>query len=181
MNSKCQSCGQPLKANTKFCTHCGARIETQKSTSDNPDAVFSSTKASGSGLSIVFIVIAALLVIGAGYWYVTKSGAATSALPEIDNSTDISGTYYDRTGAILGSPDILIFVTKERNGYSGISDDGRMEIKFTPMGSDNYTAELVLDRVPGDFEVHYYEEAGKLTFFNSLSKSSWYLLRKDQN
>jgi hypothetical protein len=40
---------------------------------------------------------------------------------------------------------------------------------------------VLLRGVKGDFELHFYEEENKLVFFSTLTKSSWYLIKKINN
>jgi hypothetical protein len=176
--SFCTSCGKELKPGASFCTHCGTKAKQLKTQSPKkPEIVNEGSEKVKRKNSLLPKLYLLLLICAVAYWGYNQMYEDDNLPNEVVSSVNISGEYFEHSGVLLGSPDKTISISKIGNSYEGKNEDGSLTMKFLPMGSNNYSVEIINNRVPSDFEVHYYEKEGKLTFFNSLSKNSWDLTK----
>lgn len=171
--SYCKSCGSKLKPNASFCTQCGSAATASFKTNKAQIHTIKNKKKSNKIFNYIFkFLLFAALVFGA---YTLFNG---NNIDETTVDIDISGVYYDPSGVYFGSPTTTINIEKKKDIFISEHKDLDFTMELTPMGSSNFVAEIVYKRVPADFEVHFYQDEKKLTFFNSLTKNSWYLKKK---
>jgi hypothetical protein len=176
--SFCTSCGKGLKPGASFCTHCGAKAKPSKTKAPKKHEIVNEgsekVKRKKSILPKLYLLF---LICAVAYWGYKQMNTDDNLSNQVGSSLNISGEYFEPSGVLLGSPDNTITISKKGNKYEGKNEDGSLTMKFLPMGSNNYSVEIIKNRAPSDFEVHYYENEGKLTFFNSITKNSWYLTK----
>ena len=175
----CTKCGAALKPDLKFCTQCGHPVPSKE------EAVYETIYEPedlepGMGKRYTTIKYGLLLLMCLGAFAIFKYyeyNGSTSGM-EGGGSISMVGEYFDDSGYLLGSPEKLITINRKGEVYEGSGDNGNLKMTFTPKGANTYEVVVVHNRVPADFEAQYNHEEGKLTFFNSLAQSTWYLTQK---
>ena len=121
------------------------------------------------------MVLAAL--IAGGYVLLTEVlpldniGASTEWLEEV------TGTYHDHTGILLGSPDIYIDVYQMEGKIIGRARDGKLfDFDLTPGKKYHLQGPLSRDELQSDFKVEYDPSRSRLIFsYSDFSPSTWYI------
>lgn len=187
MSIYCSNCGAILTKGTKFCTNCGASMqiissENEVEKNDEVNLVEDSLNQPNKGkrLLIALLVMVFLTIV----FFIGKSFFKDVLPTEKPFSIEeqlgkLEGKWYDPTGVVLGDKDVIIDFNRKEDVVIGKDENGLFKATITPFGANNYQAMVLLRGVKGDFELHFYEEENKLVFFSTLTKSSWYLIKKN--
>lgn len=183
MSINCQNCGELLPEGTKFCTNCGASIQFRSNNAIETDddlLIEKSLNQPNKGTRIVKVLIAmvvltALFLLGKSFLTNTESSEKPFSITE--QLLKLEGEWHDPTGVILGNQSNVVVLNNTGEQVVGNDTQGLFEVNIIPVATNNYQATVKLKGVKGDFDVHFYKDENKLVFFNTLTKSSWYLLK----
>ena len=187
MSIYCSNCGTILTKGTKFCTNCGASMqiissENEVEKNDEVNLVEDSLNQPNKGKRLliallVMVVLTIVFFIGKSFF---KDVVPTEKPFSIEEQLGkLEGKWYDPTGVVLGDKDVIIDFNRKEDVVIGKDENALFKATITPFGANNYQAMVLLRGVKGDFELHFYEEENKLVFFSTLTKSSWYLIKKN--
>ena len=187
MSIYCSNCGAILTKGTKFCTNCGASMqiissENEVEKNDEVNLVEDSLNQPNKGKRLliallVMVVLTIVFFIGKSFF---KDVVPTEKPFSIEEQLGkLEGKWYDPTGVVIGDKDVVIDFNRKEDVVIGKDENALFKATITPFGANNYQAMVLLRGVKGDFELHFYEEENKLVFFSTLTKSSWYLIKKN--
>lgn len=172
----CNKCGNSIKPNSKFCTHCG----TPNTIEETNQKVENFEKPKKQSSIIKKTVISGIVIVVA--FFLTKT-----FIPEFDdfiNSnvtskslTKLVGKWHDPTGQLLGDSQKTIVFRKMGDAVVGEDENKDIYIKLLHYSGNNYGGFVVLKGKDASFEVSYYKGEDKLVFFSTLTKSSWNIRR----
>ena len=171
----CSNCGTTIKQGVKFCSKCGKPVQEidQPATTYRTHTLYPNEKKSFPLNKVLLGISILVVLLFASIYYFNEKMPDVNAISNSAQLSLLEGKWYDPTGVLLGDKEAVIVLKKKGAFVVGSDSENRIDVKLTPLGSNNYSAIVNLHGVESDFEVHFYEEEDKLVFFSTLTKTSW--------